>query len=275
MGQAAGVQRCVGDDVERRHVEGGQRGREHVLGRVALGVGDVRGVEEEEVMRVDDTLRRSRRAGGELDQRRVAAVGQLRRGIAAASLEPAGQRQHARATDRRRQLVRRAGHEHELDLPERLERIEVREQVRARDQHPRIRLDDHPLEQQPARVGVQRHRHAARRESAIEDREELDLVAHVERDVTGPAELLDHGVAKTVGEHLRLAECQPLRAVEHEPGVVGTLAGLLVEHVEHGPLLEREARDERPQPGPPALEQLLHLSAPRPRRLPPSRRAAP
>ena len=68
VARAAGVERRVGDDVERGDVEERERGGEHVVLGALLAVRAHRRVEVEEVVRVDGALRARGRAGRVLDQ---------------------------------------------------------------------------------------------------------------------------------------------------------------------------------------------------------------
>jgi hypothetical protein len=84
MGRAAGVERRVRDDVERRHVIEGERRREDVVLGAPQRVADHRRVEVEELVRVDDALRPAGGARGELDEGDLVPPRQgLRRGLCA------------------------------------------------------------------------------------------------------------------------------------------------------------------------------------------------
>ena len=179
MRRAAGVQRRVADDVQRRDVEQRQHRGQHVIRRVPLRVRDRRRVQVQEVVRVDDALRVARSSPTCTGSARPRTCRAAR--AAARSKPPStirGRTRPARAVHGLGQLGHRAGDDEQLD------RARARRAPRSvSSRSPRTMIArtserlDHALQQQPARVRVQRHGDAARRQHAVEGRHELDLVA--------------------------------------------------------------------------------------------------
>ena len=218
VGGAAGVQGRVGDDVDRRDVEQRQRRGQHVVGRVALAVGDLGAVEVEEVVRVDDALGVAGRAARELDDRDVAGVRELGGGRVGAAFEPLVHGDHARPVDLAFGVVRRRPRS-ARPAPRPSSSLERRQHVLARDEDLEVGLLDHPLQQHAAGVGVERHGDASGRLRAVERGEELDLVAQEEADVARAAEVVEQRVREAVGLLLGLLERQAAVG-EVQPGLV-------------------------------------------------------
>ena len=187
----------------RRDVEQRQRRGQHVVGRVALAVGDLGAVEVEEVVRVDDALGVAGGAARELDDRDVAGVRELGGGRVGAAFEPRVHGDHARAVDRAFGV---AGHDDQLDLAEAVERLERRQHVLTGDEDLEVGLLDDPLEQDAAGVGVERDGDAAGRLRAVERGEELDLVAQQQADVARASEVVEQRVGEAVRLLLGLLE---------------------------------------------------------------------
>ena len=255
---APGVQRRVADDVQRGDVEQRQRSGQHVIRCVPLRVRHGRRVQVEEVMRVDDALRVAGRARGELDQPGLRAVGQIAGALGGATGDPFAVLDHARAVHRRRQRALRRGDHDQFHGAEAVEFPQHGKLIAARDDRPHVRALDHALQQQPARIGVQGHGHAAGRLRAVERRQELDLVAHEEAHMTRAAKVLDQRMSHPVRLGLRLTERKSLRAVDDDPGRVGPLARLRVEHMQHGALLDREPCAVGAELGALSAQQLGH-----------------
>ena len=137
-------------------------------------------------MRVDGALRPGRRAR-RVQDRGVLVVRRERPRVLGRQRPRASRRSARRGRRGSRPAAPVADDDHESHVAEVGQRLESLDEVVPDDDRLDVAVLDHGVEQRAARVGVERHRHPAADERAVERDQELGLVAQQEADVrAGP-----------------------------------------------------------------------------------------